>query len=154
MIRENIARGLVAGAAGTTALDVTTYLDMVLRGRPPSTVPSDTARRLAERAGIDALDGDDQQTQHRRAGVGAVLGYADGLLAGAAYGASRSIVRAPIAVGGVALAALTLFVGEGTAVRVGATDWSRWSTAEWLADLVPRLVYGMVTAAAFAMLER
>ena len=31
--------GIAAGAAGTTALNATTYLDMALRGRPASRTP-------------------------------------------------------------------------------------------------------------------
>ena len=34
-----ILRGAAAGAAGTTALNVVTYLDMAIRGRPASDTP-------------------------------------------------------------------------------------------------------------------
>jgi hypothetical protein len=37
MIMRAIGWGLVAGAAGTTALNAITYLDMAIRGRPPAT---------------------------------------------------------------------------------------------------------------------
>ena len=43
-------RGAAAGAAGTTALNVVTYLDMALRGRPASSTPANTVEKLAERA--------------------------------------------------------------------------------------------------------
>jgi hypothetical protein len=36
---NTLARGLLAGAAGTLALNVTTYLDMAVRGRPASQAP-------------------------------------------------------------------------------------------------------------------
>lgn len=36
--------GLAAGAAGTTALNAVTYLDMALRGRPASTTPEEIGR--------------------------------------------------------------------------------------------------------------
>ena len=35
-------RGAAAGAAGTTALNVVTYLDMAVRGRPASSTPERT----------------------------------------------------------------------------------------------------------------
>jgi len=41
----SFARGLLAGAAGTTALTAVTYLDLALRGRPASTLPEETSRR-------------------------------------------------------------------------------------------------------------
>ena len=40
-----IARGALAGAAGTTALNAATYLDMALRGRPAS----DSTEQLVEK---------------------------------------------------------------------------------------------------------
>src|SRR5438270_564056 len=46
-------RGLLAGAAGTVALNVATYMDMAVRARPSSAVPAKVAASLAEGAGID-----------------------------------------------------------------------------------------------------
>ena len=43
-----LAIGAAAGAAGTTALNAVTYLDMALRGRPTSDTPEQTVRRLSE----------------------------------------------------------------------------------------------------------
>ena len=87
---NDVVRGVIAGAAGTVALNVATYFDMALRGRPASTVPADLAGRLAEVVGVDALagrDGADEQAGNRRTGTGALLGYVNGLGIGAAYGA-------------------------------------------------------------------
>ena len=44
--------GAAAGAAGTTALNATTYLDMVLRGRSASSTPEDTMRYLSDLAHV------------------------------------------------------------------------------------------------------
>jgi hypothetical protein len=65
-----IGRGVVAGAAGTVALQAVTYLDMLGRGRPPSSLPGEAAARLADRAGMD-LRGDDEASANRREALGA-----------------------------------------------------------------------------------
>ncbi len=83
---HNAARGLVAGALGTVALNVVTYLDVTLRGRPTSSVPADTAGRLADAAGVDL--GGDEAAQSRRTGLGALFGYVTGLGIGLLYGGS------------------------------------------------------------------
>ena len=77
MLREMLI-GAAAGAAGTTALNAVTYGDMLVRGRPASSTPSEAAARLADKAGIDlsargeAPDG--PTAQNRRSGLGALLG--------------------------------------------------------------------------------
>ena len=43
-----VARGLAAGALGTLVLNVTTYLDVTMGGRPSSQVPAKTAGRMAD----------------------------------------------------------------------------------------------------------
>ena len=42
-MRRELAAGIAAGAVGTVALNLTTYLDMVIRGRPASSVQLDVA---------------------------------------------------------------------------------------------------------------
>jgi hypothetical protein len=37
--------------------------------------------------------------------------------------------------------------------RMGITDPRHWSTADWLADAVPHLAYGVVTHATLAGLD-
>ena len=78
-----LTRGLIAGAAGTLALDVVGYLDMAVRGRPPSMTPHLTVRRLEELIGVDL--GEDGAGYNRRSAIGALLGYATGLAVGVAY---------------------------------------------------------------------
>ncbi|HKE36255.1 MAG TPA: hypothetical protein VKB39_02425 [Candidatus Baltobacteraceae bacterium] len=151
-VAAGVRRGLIAGAAGVTALDAVTYLDMLVRGRPASEVPGRTVNALAKKIGIDRLDADDAKTTHRRSATGALVGYADGVLSGVAYGALRSALPIPWPVGAALLAGLTLLVGEGSAVRAGVVDWSKWGAQEWIADLVPRLAYGGVTAIALETL--
>ena len=45
---RNTLKGLLTGAAGTVALDIASYTDMALRGRPASNVPSKLASTLAK----------------------------------------------------------------------------------------------------------
>jgi len=46
---QGLLRGAAAGAAGTTALNAVTYLDMVLRGRGTSSTPEDTVEKLSDK---------------------------------------------------------------------------------------------------------
>jgi hypothetical protein len=79
-----VARGLLAGTAGTMALNLSTYADMLVRGRGSSDTPAEVADRLAERAGIDL--GAQEKKSSREQAAGALLGYATGLGVAAAYG--------------------------------------------------------------------
>jgi len=101
--------GAAAGAVGTVALDVVTYADMLVRARPASGVPGNTAAALAARAGVD-LRGEGQgpedqaKAEQRRSGLGALMGYAVGLGIGTAYGVLRPLARGvPLPLAGVAL---------------------------------------------------
>ncbi len=144
-----IAKGLLAGAAGTIALDVFTYADMLVRARPASVLPSDVTQRLAQRLGIAALaSAEGAEPKNRRSGAGALLGYGVGLGAGFVYAAVRPPFRdwLPWPLAGLILGGVTLVVSEGSATALGATDWSKWSAADWAADILPRSLYGLVTA--------
>lgn len=50
---RDIIRGLIAGAAGTSALNAATYMDMAIRGRPASNTPEESVQRLADTARVD-----------------------------------------------------------------------------------------------------
>jgi hypothetical protein len=39
------------------------------------------------------------------------------------------------------------------ATRLGVTSPSRWTSVDWVSDLVPHLVYGMVTARVLAVAD-
>src|SRR4051812_13029938 len=75
-------RGVAAGAAGTTALNATTYLDMALRGRPSSSTPQESVEALADKTGL-GIPGDGDKRDNRLSGLGPLLG----ILAGAGSGA-------------------------------------------------------------------
>jgi hypothetical protein len=168
---NRIVAGLVAGAAGTVALNVTTYLDMLVRGRPPSKLPAQVAGALAEEIGLpldfdvsDADDGNDDgdsaasdadRLANRREAVGALLGYANGAGIGLAYGVSRFVLpRMPLWLAGVALGSAAMAASDVPATRLGLTDPGTWRPVDWAADVVPHLVYGLVTALSFEALRR
>ena len=98
MLRE-ARRGAAAGAVGTVALDITTYADMLIRGRPSSNVPAQVAEKLTQAVGVDLAadaggsggEGKDgaaaqAQEQQRLSGLGALMGYATGLTMGRCMG--------------------------------------------------------------------
>jgi hypothetical protein len=43
---------------------------------------------------------------------------------------------------------------DAPAVKLGVTNPAEWGTSGWLADLVPHLAYGLVTAAVYEALAR
>ena len=68
-------RGAGAGAAGTTALNVLSYVDMVARARPASTTPEATIDMFAGRSHIP-LPGTDGARANREAGLAPLIGIA------------------------------------------------------------------------------
>lgn len=155
MLRE-ILNGASAGALGTVALNVTTYLDMVVRARPSSGVPARTAGRLAERADIDLApeqqDGEDA-IENRTQGLGALLGYITGLGVGAGYGLLRSGVSVSKPVASLALGSAAMAGSNVPATVLGVTDPREWGAKSWASDIVPHFVYGIVTAVAYDALS-
>lgn len=151
---HSVLAGIAAGAAGTTALNTVGYLDMLVRARPSSTTPEDTVRRAEDATGVTlSSDGADSETaSNRRSGVGALLGIAAGLGTGALYGLVRPrLGEVPLAVLGVG-AGLVANVGTtGPMALAGITDPREWPASSWLADLVPHLTYGLVTAAVWEL---
>jgi hypothetical protein len=146
--------GALAGAAGTSVLDAVTYIDMGVRGRPPSELPDKMVRKLAEMAGCDELakpaEELDDKTKNQRTGIGALLGYADGFGSGALYGMVRPYMRdVPWFWAGIGLAGLTMLMSEGLAAKLGQTDPSSWPISSWIEDIVPRCAYGWTTAIVF-----
>jgi hypothetical protein len=154
---RTLLMGAAAGAVGTVALDITTYLDMAIRGRPASDVPARTAVRLASVVGADlepsgqAISPEAEQQAHsRQSGVGALLGYTAGLGVGAAYGLIRpSLGQAPIALSGIALGAAAMAAGDLPPILAQATNPREWGTSGWVSDIVPHLAYGFFTALAY-----
>ena len=151
--------GTAAGAVGTVALNAVTYGDMMVRGRPASSVPSQVAGQLIEKAGIDLSAQSEEQggptAQNRQSGLGALQGFAVGLGIGAVYGVVRpsledvSKVRA-----GTMLCLAAMVASDGPAVALGVTDPRQWDLNSWLSDIVPHLAYGLATALSYDALAR
>lgn len=146
-----LARGLVAGAAGTAALNVVTYLDMAARGRSASSMPAEAAGKLAHVAGVGLGEGDTER--NRTEGLGALLGYATGLGVGASYGLVRARVHLPTPVGALLLGAAAMAGSDVPLTALGLTDPRSWPLSSWAMDVVPHLAYGVVTAWAFDLLS-
>jgi hypothetical protein len=85
-----VLRGAAAGAAGTTALNVVTYIDMALRGRPPSSTPQRTVERLAETAHL-SIPGQGDRRASRVEGLGALTGLVAGVGVGSVFGLARAL---------------------------------------------------------------
>src|SRR3954469_1518635 len=82
-------RGAAAGAAGTTALNVVSYLDMVIRGRPASSTPERTVEQLADRVHVP-IPGEGDARANRVQALGALTG----LVAGVGIGKLAGLARA------------------------------------------------------------
>ncbi len=150
-MRRELLAGAAAGAVGTTVLNISTYLDMAIRGRPASEVPSEMAAKMAKAAGVDfAPPGDPAKGDNRKSAVGALLGNLTGLQVGLLYGLIRSRMRrvpAPIAGIGVGLAAMA--ASDVPSALAGVTKPATWGASGWVADVVPHVAYGLATAAAY-----
>ena len=146
-----LIQGLCAGAAGTTAINLTTYLDMFISGRPASSTPTTLVRRLAQEIGscefAQSEESAGPQTQSKRSALGALLGYANGLgvaaVAAHVYPSTRSLGTL---VNGVAIGAASMLASDLPIAKFGVSDPQTWSTSDWLRDAVPHFVYGYVTA--------
>ncbi|TQN42338.1 hypothetical protein FHU33_1735 [Blastococcus colisei] len=143
-------RGLAAGAAGTTALDVVNHLDMAVRGRPASTVPERVVDAFARETGR-RVPGSGAARDARRTALGALAGIANGLGVGVLASAVRSYgVRFPAPVGAVLAGAASTAATDVMVAQLGVSDPRTWSAADWAADAAPHLAYG---AAVQAVLE-
>jgi hypothetical protein len=141
-----VLRGAAAGAAGTTALNVVTYLDMVVRGRSASSTPERTVERLAETAHVQ-IPGHGQERVNRVQALGALTGLAAGTGVGVLVGLARAAGFRPSRPVATLLVTGGVLVGtNGPMTVLGITDPRTWSAADWISDVVPHLAYGAVVA--------
>ncbi len=146
---HDVIGGLVAGAAGTCAINAATYADIAMRGRPPSSVPEKTIEHYAQQAGV-GFGSDPKAAENRKGGVASLAGFATGVGGGLAFALVRRVTGfVPATLAGIALGAGVMAFTDTSSARAGATDPSTWSPSDWLADLVPHLIYGVVTASTF-----
>lgn len=143
---KGIVNGAVAGAAGTTALNAVSYLDMVWRARPASSTPEESVKRLAAKTGV-GIPGDDDERINRIAGLGPLLGIATGLGVGAVLGAAASLGLRTGPLRTVLLSSAAAMTASNVPMTVlGVTDPRSWSAQDWASDVLPHLAYGAVTA--------
>jgi hypothetical protein len=139
-----VLRGAAAGAAGTTALNAVTYLDMAGRGRGASSTPELTVEKLAEKAHL-SIPGDEETRQNRVQGLGPLTGLAAGIGVGVLSGLARAAgVRSRPLVGIGLITGGVLVASNGPMTVLGITDPRTWSTTDWISDIVPHLAYAAV----------
>jgi hypothetical protein len=133
-------RGAAAGAAGTTALNAATYLDMAVRGRGSSSAPQDLVKAVADRADI-AIPGHSDERDNRLAGLGPLSGAAVGLVVGAGAATVLGVLRergvrlpAPIPV--VLIGAAAMALSDVPLKLFGISDPSDWEGKDWAADAI------------------
>jgi hypothetical protein len=156
MLRETLV-GVVAGALGTVAINMSTYVDMAVRGRASSNAPAKLVEIVADKTGLSlssqGVGVQDQKAQSRESGIGALLGYVNGLGVGAAYGAMRSQTNGTsIPVTGIAIGLLSMTASDVPLVALKISNPKTWGISGWASDVIPHLIYGLVTAAAYESL--
>lgn len=139
--------GVAAGAAGTTALNAVTYLDMAIRGRGTSSAPEDTVEALVTKAG-GRIPGEGETRDNRVAGLGPLSGILVGVGIGAALGAVPvSSWRDHLMLAGVATGLGAMVATDGSMAALAISDPRTWKPADWASDAVPHLIYGLTVAA-------
>jgi hypothetical protein len=150
-------RGAAAGAAGTTALNAATYLDMAVRGRGSSSAPQELVEAVADRADI-GIPGHGDEKDNRLAGLGPLSGTGVGVAVGAAAGLVLSAlrkrgVRLPAPVPVVLIGAAAMALSDVPLKLFGISDPADWKGKDWAADAIPHLLYGLVTYATIRTTE-
>ncbi len=149
-----VLRGAAAGAAGSTALNAITYLDMAIRGRGTSSTPEQTVERLAQTAHVP-IPGEGETRQNRVQGLGPLTGLVAGVGVGVAVGLVRAAgYRARPVVGTLLTTLGVLVAANGPMTVLGVTDPRTWSATDWVSDLVPHLAYGAVVKTTMDAFDR
>lgn len=145
---SGLTSGLIAGAAGATALNAWTYAQQALQGTPSSATPDQAAQAVVQSVG-GQVPGGPAEVANRLEGMGPLAGYGVGLGVGSLAGLLRALrvkVPFPVAVAVVGLGAMA--VSDTVMSAVGITDPRTWTPASVAQDAVPHLAYGAVTVLA------
>jgi hypothetical protein len=139
-----VGAGLVAGAAGTAAMTLSSTLEMRWRGREPSAVP---ARAAAKVLGVQPTG----EAERQRFATIVHWGYGTG------WGAMRGVIGAAGCRGprAAALFFATVWASELVTLpllAIGVPPVWRWSPAEIGIDAVHHLVYATVTSVVYERL--
>ncbi|MCG7202728.1 hypothetical protein [Streptomyces arenae] len=142
---QTLVRGGAAGAAGTTVLNTVTYADMAWRGRASSQAPAQVVDKIAHDAGYE-VPGSGETRDNRLSGLGALSGILVGCGTGAAVSLlHRAGIRPPWWLGGAVTGALAMAATDLPMARLDVSDPTSWSVTDWVSDVVPHLMYGLVT---------
>jgi hypothetical protein len=142
---SGLSSGVLAGAAGATALNLVTYARQAVTGAASSATPDQAALAAVRAAGLD-VPGSPEARQNRLEGLGPLSGYAVGLGVGAIAGLIRGGgVTMPSAIESVAVGLAAMMISDGAMAALGITDLKTWSAASVVSDAAPHLVYGAVT---------
>lgn len=153
MFWTRLGKGVAAGAAGVTALNAITYLDMTVRARPASDTPARAVEQLAGKAGAD-IPGQGDDRDNRLAGLGPLAGIVTGVTVGVAAAFARPVLaRIPAPLAAAALGALAMAGSDGPLVALGLTKPDDWAAADWASDIIPHLGYGAAVYATLTALD-
>ncbi|MEV4755197.1 hypothetical protein AB0J86_08790 [Micromonospora sp. NPDC049559] len=141
---HDLCDALIAGAVGTETLNVATYLDMAVRGRPSSSAPEESVRKIT---GVLHLRlGPEDRAANRRSALGALLGYGVGVSVPVVLTLLVGPRRVPLPVAAGLLGAGTMLATDAGLAALRVSDPRSWSGADWLSDAVPHLAYGFAAA--------
>ena len=156
---RNVLIGTAAGAIGTVALNVATYADMAMRGRASSGAPSKMVHILVDKAHLPlsskGVGANDEAAQNRESGLGALLGYVNGLGVGALYGLLCSQLDEDVSLPlmGVLVGATAMAASDVPLVSLKVSNPRTWGVSGWASDAIPHLIYGLVTAGVYQILS-
>lgn len=151
---KGLGRGALAGAAGTTALNAATYLDMFVRGRAASDVPSQLVEKLARDAGTD-IPGKGDERDHRYEASGPLSGIVAGVGVGAISGALHATgLKLPAFLGAPLMGLAAMAAADVPLFLTGISDPKTWTTKDWVGDAAFHLAYGFVAHAALSSMEQ
>jgi uncharacterized membrane protein len=145
---KTVGRGMIAGAAGVTALNWVGYADMALRGRPASDTPGKIVASVLKRLDQPVPD------EPRLSALGELSGMKVGVLVGVGAALTRAAgVRLPAPIASVLIGGAAMGATDTSVALLGISDPRTWTAADWLSDVVPHLAYGAVTHATLTAFE-
>src|SRR3954453_986420 len=138
---NSVAKGLLAGLAGTAAMTVSSTIEEKLRGREPSSAPADAAAKVL---GIDSFP--DERTKST---FGNAVHWTYGTGWGAVRGLLRGLGLSPLAATALHFAAV--WGNEQVALpALGvAPPLTEWGAEEIAIDMFHHVVYVSATGAAY-----
>jgi hypothetical protein len=147
-----VVAGMLAGAAGATALNVVTYVDQAVRARPAGDTPGQTVNALSDATGID-VPGGPEARQNRLEGLGPLAGLAVGIGVGAVAGALRAYsIKVPKALAAAVIGLGAMAISDTTMTALKISDPRTWTPSSVAADAIPHLAYGAVTTTTLHLL--